>query len=508
MSNENVRKTFIIWLTITFIACLIFTALLAARYFPQSMPFASSEQLSTHIPYHPATEPAQTVHHPTLTSEPPRILPTPWVDMEEYIVQQNDTLAEIAMLYGVDVNTIIEYNEIPDPNALSVGQALIIPPPPPQPPGPDFKIIPDSELVAGPINAVFDLPAYIQEQKGYLRNYQEYIDGERYDSADIISRVSSEYSVNPRLLLAILEYQSGWVTRPKPPDWSLEYPVGQIERWREGLYQQLSWTANNLNYGYYAWRLNSIYRWVLLDGNAIPAAPTINAGTAGVQYLMSLLKNKDEWEFAVTEPGIFLTYQTLFGYPFDLAIEPLLPPSLEQPPMQLPFEDGQSWSFTGGPHGGWGDGSAWAALDFAPPGEPIGCVLSESWVVAAADGLITYSNAGVVLQDLDSDSMEQTGWTLLYLHIDSQERVPSDTFLYAGERLGHPSCEGGLSNGTHVHIARRYNGEWVPADGPIPFNLDDWISEGTGVLYDGYLRRGENIVEAWDKFVPENQIQR
>ena len=56
--------------------------------------------------------------------------------------------------------------------------------------------------------------------------------------------------------------------------------------------------------------------------------------------------------------------------------------------MQLPFEKGTTWSFTGGPHGGWDSGSAWAALDFAPPGEPAGCVSSDAWVVAVADGLI------------------------------------------------------------------------------------------------------------------------
>jgi hypothetical protein len=32
-----------------------------------------------------------------------------------------------------------------------------------------------------------------------------------------------------------------------------------------------------------------------------------------------------------------------------------------------------------------------------------------------------------------------------------------------GDRIGHPSCEGGAANATHVHIARRYNGEWIPA---------------------------------------------
>jgi hypothetical protein len=65
----------------------------------------------------------------------------------------------------------------------------------------------------------------------------------------------------------------------------------------------------------------------------------------------------------------------------------------------------------------------------------------------------------------------------------------------AGERVGHPSCEGGVSTGTHLHLARRYNGEWIPADQNLPFVLDGWVSGGSGVEYEGYLERnGEKVV--------------
>jgi LasA protease len=176
--------------------------------------------------------------------------------------------------------------------------------------------------------------------------------------------------------------------------------------------------------------------------------------------------------------------------------------------MQLPFEPGEIWSFTGGPHGGWGDGSAWAALDFAPPGGPRGCVLSSSWVVAVADGLVVRSEYGAVVQDLAGDGYEQTGWSILYLHIDSHNRVKAGTFLQAGDPIGHPSCEGGVSSGTHLHIARRYNGEWIPADQSIPFEMDGWISIGYGVEYNGYLTQDGKVVEALNGRFPANDIQR
>jgi murein DD-endopeptidase MepM/ murein hydrolase activator NlpD len=202
------------------------------------------------------------------------------------------------------------------------------------------------------------------------------------------------------------------------------------------------------------------------------------------------------------------TYQQFFGYPFDYALEPLLPPDLTPPDLQLPFETGVEWAYTGGPHGGWGDGSAWAALDFAPPGSALGCVQSDAWVVAMADGLIIRSENGAVVQDLDSDGLEQTGWTVLYMHIESRDRVPSGVYIQAGDRIGHPSCEGGVSTGTHVHIARRYNGEWIPADQEMPFVLDGWVSIGNGIEYDGLLQRGGKSVEAWNGRSPENSIKR
>jgi hypothetical protein len=62
--------------------------------------------------------------------------------------------------------------------------------------------------------------------------------------------------------------------------------------------------------------------------------------------------------------------------------------------------------------------------------------------------------------------------------------------------IGHASCEGGMSTGTHLHFARKYNGEWVSADGPIPFVLSGWTVVAGEKPYQGKLVKGDKVITA------------
>jgi hypothetical protein len=98
--------------------------------------------------------------------------------------------------------------------------------------------------------------------------------------------------------------------------------------------------------------------------------------------------------------------------------------------------------------------------------------------------------------DLDGDGREQTGWVLVYLHVLTEGRLPVGTWVDADDRLGRPSCEGGMATGTHVHMARKYNGEWVPADGPLPFNVGGWIAHAGDAAYKGTMTRDGQTITA------------
>ena len=424
--------------------------------------------------------------------------PTP--PPQVYVVQSGDTLGGIAARFGCQVDAIIQANQIANPNVLSVGQQLDIPSPQIET-GPVARLLPDSEFVNGPGYVGFDIAAFVADQGGYLANYSENVGGEVLSGAEIVRLVAHHYSVGPRLLLAMIELKGGWVTDPAP----VAAALGRNGSRSNLLSFQLAWAADQLNKGYYDWRGRGMELITWENGSSSRYASNLNAGTAGLQYFLSLDATKSQWATWVGDgPDSFIaTYRSLFGDPAKYAVQPLIPADLANPSLSLPWAKGETWHFTGGPHGAWEDGSAWAALDFVPVGGPFGCALPPSLATAAAPGLVIYSQNGEVLIDLDKDGHEETGWVLFYLHMASDGRVPVDTEVKVGDPIGHPSCEGGFSESSHLHFARKYNGEWIAAGGPLPFVLSGWQAHSSGIDYDGSMTRGGQTVTAAESWNPQ-----
>lgn len=414
-----------------------------------------------------------------------------------YRAQPGDTLRTISLRFGVLPKDIaISGATPPGETALLDPDTLLIIPRRLGATGPNEQIIPDSEVVYSPHAAEFDIAAAVQQAGGYLRRYRETVGGRSRTGAEVVALAARDHSVNPRLLLAFLEYYAGWVTNPAQPTGNaFRHPLGHIVPEAQGLYRQLSWLSNALGDGYYGWRAGTLTELVFPDSSIVRLAPELNAGTIAIQHFFSGRILGREWAEAVGPDGLMATYRRLFGDPFGYT-HPLYESGLQQPDLILPFLPGHVWAFTGGPHGAWERESAWAALDFAPSTILPGCAPSEEWVVASAPGLVLRSEAGVVVLDLDGDGREQTGWTLLYLHIASNGRVQEGALVEQGDLLGRPSCEGGTATGTHVHFARKYNGEWILADGPVPFELSGWITQAGVNPYQGALVKGDQKVLA------------
>jgi murein DD-endopeptidase MepM/ murein hydrolase activator NlpD len=432
------------------------------------------------------------LEQPTPMPTRPKYSPGELVD---YTAQSGDTLPALAAHFNTTEKEIRDANSIlPEQvTTLPAGLPMKIPIYYRALWGSSFQIIPDSMFVNGTAQVGFDTVTFVNKQPGWLKNHREYADGQWLTGGQIIDYIAVTYSVSPHLLLALLEYQAHALTDPVEPTGS--YPLGNQDPYYAGLYSQLIWAANTLNNGYYGWRTGKLVVFDHMEGTQEAADPWQNAATVGIQYYFAQVLPIDEYTKAISSIGLSQTFETLFGNPWDSNID-VMPGSLQQPAMSFPFQIGKPWTFTGGPHTGWGTGDPFAALDFAPPVNVGGCFPSDEWVTAVADGVIARTDTGLAVLDLDGDGDERTGWDILYLHLASNDKVAVGTHVHKGDPIGHPSCEGGEATGTHVHIARKYNGEWVPAGGPLAFVLDGWTVHSADVAYQGSITNQGHVINA------------
>ena len=416
--------------------------------------------------------------------------PTVPINAIVYRVQPGDTLEGLASRFRVTLEEIRSLNEVgmSDSQLLEPGWQLVIVPGAASGMGSE-KLLPDSEIVLSPSVVGFDIADFVTPFGGYLSVYRQRIDGEWTSGSEVVARAAREHSVNPRLLLAILEYRSGWLTTSTfPADPNRNFPIWEDDGRLQGLYLQLTWVANELSEAYYGWREGSFLELKFADGTVLPLAPDLNAGTVAIEHLLShFYYYGSSYEAASAGDGLMATYTRLFGEPWPYQV-PLFGSGVSQPSMSLPFSLDHPWLFTGGPHGAWGPESGWAAVDFAPKWDRDRRT-SDNEVIAVADAVVARIEPGVVVLDLDGDGHESTGWAVLYLHVIPSDRIAVGSVLNQGELVGYASEVGGVTHGLHLHLARKYNGEWISADGPLPMELGGWRVRAGAEPYQGVLFR-------------------
>lgn len=439
-----------------------------------------------------------TATEPVITSTPlatrPPYDPGQQVD---YIAQTGDNLIALATRFNTTIEEIREANPIIPDTATTLPPGL-----PMKIPiyyraywGSAYQIIPDSQFVNGPAVIDFDTQAFVDAQPGWLASYRDYVGGATRTGAGVVDYVAMNFSVSPRLLLALLEYQAGALTQPTINPGDAAYPLGYESRGHSGVYLQLVWAANFLNNSYYAWRNGKLIEFERPDSTIYRPDPWQNAASVALQMFFNITEPTSDFEDAIGPEGYAAVFARLFGDPWENDV-PHIAGSIVQPELRLPFPPGEVWAHTGGPHTGWGEGEPWAALDFAPSVEQRGCYTTRQWATAMADGLVTRTDVGSVILDLDGDGDERTGWVIFYLHLAKEDKARVGERLLAGQPVGHPSCEGGSSTGSHVHVARKYNGEWVEAAGALPFVMEGWTPEEGATVYLGTLTRQGHTIRA------------
>jgi LasA protease len=449
----------------------------------------------TLIPFTPTPVPTATLPLPTPLATRPSYQPG---ELVSYTAQTGDTLIALSARFNTSIKEILAANPIIPESATTMPAGMPMRIPIYYRPlwGSSYQILPDSLFINGPAQVHFDPVDFANHHAGWLKNYSDWVAGENRSGAEIILYVATNYSISPRLLMAIAEYQLGALTDPSPPNAAEEYPLGKVDYHKTGFYRQLAWAADVLNASYYSWRTGKLLAFDHLDNRLERPDPWQNAATVALQYYFARTLDGEAYTRAISSVGFNKTYKDLFGDPWQ-NVQAHIPGSLVQPQLNLPFLPGPAWAFTGGPHNAWGeeDGTL-AALDFAPPAVVSGCIATEEWATAVAAGTIVRTGVGIAVLDLDNDYDEHTGWVIFYLHLETTTIPPVGTHLNTGDPIGHPSCEGGVATGTHVHIARKYNGEWILAGGTLAFNLEGWVASNGSAPYLGTLSHPGRTISA------------
>lgn len=463
--------------------------------FPKARDYASEIPFPTDHPYQTQTSESQfsTISYIKLIQTPMSVTD----GIFQYYAQSGDTLVTVAKHFSVEPNQINSDTPINPTKMITPGQLLRIQ----DELGVSYssqKLLPDSEVIFSPSAEDFDIQGYILASGGYLATFEQQIGGELLSGAEIVKRVAENTSINPRLLLAVIEYRSHWVTSI-PVTIDNTYPLGFHYSDYQGFFLECSLAAKLLNKGYYGWRQGQFTALAFFNGSEIRIAPQSNAGSVALQYFFAQIYPQSAWQANLYGPDNFIMlYQQLFGDYWQRAehVEPIFSGDIEPPVLELPFASGEEWALTGGLHVDWNSGTPSGALDFAPLTGELRCSTSRAWVLAAAPGVVVRSSQNIVVIALEDQQLMKTGWQLFYMHIAKQDGIAQGTRVNLDDRIGHPSCEGGLATGTHVHFARKYKGEWIGAGDPLPLVLSGWTALPGEQQFKTSLVKGAQVVTA------------
>ncbi|MEM5774906.1 MAG: LysM domain-containing protein, partial [Anaerolineaceae bacterium] len=288
-------------------------------------------------------------------------------ELVNYTVQGGDTLPALAVHFNTTVKEIRSANPqiSRDATTLEPGAQIQIPIYYQPLWGSAYQILPDSLFVNGPAQVGFDCVSYVENSPGWFRNFRASAGGKELKGGQIIEHIATNYSISPRLLLALLEYQTGavnYITTPQADD---PYPLGFVDEMHQGLYNQLILAANLLNNAYYGWRSGTVTSIEYKDGRLEVLDPWQNAATVALHVYFAKTLPVDRYDAAIGSDGLSVAYARLFGDPWQNA-SAHIPGNLTQPDFYFPFQAGSTWAYTGGPHTAWGSGEPYAAIDFAP----------------------------------------------------------------------------------------------------------------------------------------------
>lgn len=318
----------------------------------------------------------------------------------------------------------------------------------------------------------FDIEAYLASQAPHLLPY-----------AEQISHWAGYSSISPRVLLALMEQQSGVLRATSLSPQQLAQPFAGLSA-KPDFAGQLRDVADQL-----ATRLYSAPQHPGAAEFSSVQAPSALDFLFVQPELQPL--SQDQASSPSTMANQFgQIYRQLFAEDFaaiernadsqQLQDDPVILAGPANGFLQFPFPTGQSWH-VGGAHTNTGSGNyPMSSLDMSQGGG-WGSNQSGRWVAASAAGSFKRHSSCF------AEIVHSGGWSTTYYHLMNIQ-YNTGASVSKNTKIANPAntqaqalCNGGASTGPHQHWSLKQNGSWTHLNGVY---VSGWRITATGSSYD------------------------
>lgn len=331
------------------------------------------------------------------------------------------------------------------------------------------------------------IQAFLDTQPGPLKGMRAQVGNRSYSFAEALVGPTSYFSINPKVVLALLEQRSRLLSNPSPSADQLAWALGfQGENGnRRGLQAQIRWAIKQMllakhDYPQYA-------ALTYADGSSAPPPPGLSPG----EYVIAraLAPTSSPGQLAGLLQGFQQTYAKLFG---DPRLPPEGWPAPAAPFLAWPLERSAaitSFFDHGGPfltrNAAEGITTYWGRTEtdiaFAYNGH-------DGWdyaaappdlVLAAAEGTVVFAgNAddGCATQAVILD--HGNGYRTLYWHLASVD-AESGQQVARGQPIGMVGASG-CATGPHLHFGVQFLGRNTDPYGWCAATPDPWQQNPAG----------------------------
>lgn len=314
---------------------------------------------------------------------------------------------------------------------------------------------------------------FLERQLGVLKSYK---DG-KYTAAQIIEGYSAYYSLNPNVILVLLELEPHLLTDPNPDPALLRQPFGK--HGPDGFALQLDWAIREIRAGFGPYSADPVLQFS--DSSTVAVSRQQEPALVALQRFLAQGHTQTAWRDLVD--GYLPLYRRFFGDEPLSATPTIAAPATTKGFLDLPWPRGTAvihssyfdHAYPTVDRGGDGNDFIVNHLgesnlsynthdghDFYFPDQPIG-----TWMLAAAPGVayaFTARGNGVVIRH----SGAYAGYETVYWHLDQfdakfESKIDNSqgVVVQAGEVLGTSGKSGFVQGGAHLHFEVRHNGKQV-----------------------------------------------